>query len=310
MRLDGMPEFDRLPEEQRAKIQKAEDRFWNVCEKINMKTRAANFSKDMDYLKFEDNVLCSEFTAYELMTIANIVDREQITIFSPPNVGLFRAVIKDVAEEAKKLIVAIRSVGGGGIERTVLPDGSIHPSLDFMCDLETGKRIDELYDQTILNLRRIAARAMKNNATIQKIGADAKRGADAAEKVFNEMQPMQAGVELLVKSKLKRIEDGRKAQAKAKVDPDVLKLKERAAADMKCAIARVRDDRDVKAGKHGAVLAACRRVCNEFRPLTTKKNALGKFERYAPLLGENGKPIQPDTLAKNYRMSRTRESKQ
>ena len=74
-------------------------------------------------------------------------------------------------EEAKKLIVAIRSVGGGGIERTVLADGRIDPYLDFEYDIETGKQIDELYDQTILNLRRIAARAMKNNATIQGIAA-------------------------------------------------------------------------------------------------------------------------------------------
>ena len=49
------------------------------------------------------------------------------------------------------------------------------------------------------------------------------------------------------------------------------------------------------------VIGECRKVCKEFVSLTTKKNALGKCEAYAPLTGANDKPIKPETLAKNYR---------
>lgn len=77
--------------------------------------------------------------------------------------------------------------------------------------------------------------------------------------------------------------------------------RDRAATDMKNALKRVHDDPDVRAGKHGAVLAACRRVCREFTPLTSRKNALGKYEEYAPLTGAGGESIKPETLAKNYR---------
>lgn len=73
---------------------------------------------------------------------------------------------------------------------------------------------------------------------------------------------------------------------------------ERAAQDMRTALNRVHDRM-----KHGSknVIGECRKVCKEFEPLTTKKNELGKFESYAPLTGVDGKPIKPDTLAKNYR---------
>jgi len=57
-----------------------------------------------------------------------------------------------------------------------------------------------------------------------------------------------------------------------------------------------------KNGKRVIVLDACRAVCKEFKWKTKKKNALGKCaDGYYPLTGADGKPIKPETLAKNYR---------
>lgn len=69
----------------------------------------------------------------------------------------------------------------------------------------------------------------------------------------------------------------------------------RANRDVETALNRVADDPNVKAGKHGAILDACRRVCKQFTPLTgTKKN-----ERiYLPLTRADGKPLKPETLAR------------
>lgn len=105
-------------------------------------------------------------------------------------------------------------------------------------------------------------------AAVQDVGrkVDATRTdvAEAEERTqmtihdrFKSLEPMQAGVELLVEKKSKRSRDGKKAQAKAAVDPDIAETKKRAADDMRRAIERVRDDPNVKAGKHGAISAAC-----------------------------------------------------
>lgn len=73
---------------------------------------------------------------------------------------------------------------------------------------------------------------------------------------------------------------------------------ERAKRDMEKALKRVADDPDVKAGKHGAIIAACRRECSHFKTLPgAKKNA----PTYLPLTGEDDKPVKPETLAKRFR---------
>ena len=76
---------------------------------------------------------------------------------------------------------------------------------------------------------------------------------------------------------------------------------ERAKCDVETALKRVADDPDVRAGKHGAVIAACRRVCKRFATLTdAKKNA----PTYLPLTKADGKPLTPKTLARYYRKRR------
>ena len=174
--------------------------------------------------------------------------------------------------------------------------------------------------ETLLNAT--AARADETIKAINAVGekVDAARGdiADVGKKLsdendrmqqlihdrFADLKPTQAGVDYLVGKKTQHTRNAKKAQAQANKDEKVCNDKQRAADDMHRALERVRDDPNVKAGKHGAVLAACRRVCKEFNPLTTKKNALGKFEQYAPLTDWQLKPIKPETLARNYRDSR------
>lgn len=73
---------------------------------------------------------------------------------------------------------------------------------------------------------------------------------------------------------------------------------QRAKRDIETALERVAADPYVKAGKHGAILAACRRVCKRFTPLTgAKKN--GRI--YLSLTKADGKPLTPETLARYYR---------
>ena len=105
------------------------------------------------------------------------------------------------------------------------------------------------------------------------------------------------GVEWLVADRQRKIKDN-KGRGKVNQEKGNTEESKRAARDMQTALNRVRDRM-----KRGAknVIGECRKVCNEFEPLTTKKNELGKFESYAPLTGVDGKPIKPDTLAKNYR---------
>ena len=119
-------------------------------------------------------------------------------------------------------------------------------------------------------------------------------------KQLEEQRRIANGVDFLVgdrqKTKAANTERGKENQTKGNTEE-----RNRAAADMKIALKRVHDDPNVKAGKHGALMTACRRVCREFKSLTNKKNALGKYEEYAPLTVAGGEPIQPETLAKNYR---------
>lgn len=86
--------------------------------------------------------------------------------------------------------------------------------------------------------------------------------------------------------------------------------RQRANRDLKTALKRVADDPDVKDGKHGAVIAACRRVCKQFTPLKgAKKNA----PLYLQLTQADGTPLKPETLARYFReqygTKRARKSK-
>lgn len=74
--------------------------------------------------------------------------------------------------------------------------------------------------------------------------------------------------------------------------------RQRAERDVETALERVADDPDVKAGKHGAIIAVCSRVCVQFTPLTgAKKNG----RAYLPLTKADGEPLKPETLARYYR---------
>ena len=129
----------------------------------------------------------------------------------------------------------------------------------------------------------------KINAALQAQGAD--------------VASTRTGVAFLVNDRKGKIKTNRKrgAENQAKgIDAD----RKRAAADMNAALDRVRRriaDAE-KNGKRAIVLVACRAVCKEFTAKTKKKNALGKCaDGYYPLTGADGKPIKPETLAKNYR---------
>lgn len=162
---------------------------------------------------------------------------------------------------------------------------------------------DEWFDMTPNALiKALPGKPSENLGEIFKELLDAnERTQNAIYQGFKNLEPTQAGVDFLVSKKHGRSAAAKAAQAKAKDDADIAKAKDRAAADMNRALQKVRDDKDVKANKHGAVIAACRRVCKEFTPLTTKKNALGKFEQYDPLRDWLGDEIKPDSLARNYR---------
>ena len=108
------------------------------------------------------------------------------------------------------------------------------------------------------------------------------------------------GVDYLVDDRKKR-KAANKERGKDNQGKGCDETRERAAEDMKSAIRRVHDNKDVRSGKHGALLKVCRRVCKKFKPITTKKNSLGEYEAYTPLTGTGGEEIKPETLAKNYR---------
>ena len=92
--------------------------------------------------------------------------------------------------------------------------------------------------------------------------------------------------------------------------------RQRAERDVQTALTRVANDPNVKAGKYGAILAACRRQCDwndnaghkhkgKFKPLTTKKTSSGEYAEYAPLTDWQCKPLKPETLARYYRKRHT-----
>jgi len=159
---------------------------------------AADFSTTDGIRAFEDRAR-SEYTAEELWILADSSVDEWGTMSK--RTSACKRSIKWLADEAINLIALIRGLGAGGIKYPLVEteDGNkmIHPYLTYKCDLATGKQIDELYNQTIVSLRMMAARAKENNATVQDVAhdvraaradiaavcADAKRGADAAERV-------------------------------------------------------------------------------------------------------------------------------
>lgn len=83
--------------------------------------------------------------------------------------------------------------------------------------------------------------------------------------------------------------------------------RERSKHDMAEALAKVRNQVIAKEKKHGVrhvsaqILPICRRVCNQFKPLSNKKDKRGEYVSYQKLTGSNGEPIKPETLAKRYR---------
>lgn len=105
------------------------------------------------------------------------------------------------------------------------------------------------------------------------------------------------GVDWLVQNRMGKMKENAKVgkgnQAKGNKDE-----RNRAADDMEKALNRVHDRM-----KNGAtnVLDVCREVCKNFLPLTSRKNALGKYEDCAPLTRADGEAVKPETLAKNYR---------
>ena len=109
----------------------------------------------------------------------------------------------------------------------------------------------------------------------------------------------QAGVSFLVHDRMGKqaanSKRGKESREKAVRDDAE---RQRAERDLETALKRVADDTDIKAGRHGAIIAACRRVCGQFTPLTgAKKNG----RAYLSLTKEDGKPLKPETLAKYYR---------
>lgn len=130
-----------------------------------------------------------------------------------------------------------------------------------------------------------------------------KRTGSLIHQRFDDLVPVKTGVDYLVTERINR-KAANRAKGKAsqqKAAPEYAEARKRAAADMEKAVRRVADDPDVKAGKHTAVMTACRRVCKEFAPLTSKRNAMGKYENYAPLTDWKGSAVQPETVAKNFR---------
>lgn len=201
------------------------------------------------------------------------------------------------------------------------------------------KRID--YGDGLLEAVKAHCAGLKND--IAAVGADAHAGRVAAEhaahdaaaargdiadseertqfvihKGFEDMEPVKTGVAILVTKKHNRSRNGKAAQRKAKNDPEIQSAKKRAADDMHRALERVRDDPAVIAGNHGAVLTACRRLCDwkddaghvhhgKFEQLTTSKK-YGE-PQYAPLMDWQGNPIKPETLARNFRDARKAKPK-
>lgn len=122
------------------------------------------------------------------------------------------------------------------------------------------------------------------------IDANARRGAEAAEGA-------QAGVSFLVHDRMGR-QAANSKRGKESHEKAVRDEAKRAKRDVETALKRVAEDPDVKAGKYGAIIAACRRVCSRFRTLPGAK----KNERiYLPLTKADGKPLTPETLARYYR---------
>ena len=112
----------------------------------------------------------------------------------------------------------------------------------------------------------------------------------------------QAGVSFLVHDRMGKqaanSKRGKESHEKAVRDDAERK---RAKHEMKTALKRVAEDPDVKAGKHGAIIAACRRVCGQFAPLTgAKKNGT----IYLQLTKADGEPPKPETLARYHRKRR------
>lgn len=112
--------------------------------------------------------------------------------------------------------------------------------------------------------------------------------------------------EWLVNDRKRKISEnskrGKESQAKGNYE-----ARERAKSDMEAALAKVRNRVTTKEKKHGVehgsvqILEICRKVCSEFKPLSPKKNAFGKFENCEVLKKSNGEPVKPETLAKHYR---------
>lgn len=113
------------------------------------------------------------------------------------------------------------------------------------------------------------------------------------------MESTEAGVSFLMHDRMKTQAANRK-RGKENREKAVFadNERQRAERDIETALERVAADPNVNAGKHGAIIAACRRVCSRFATLTdSKKNA----PTYLPLTQADGTPLKPETLARYYR---------
>ena len=163
-------------------------------------------------------------------------------------------------------------------------------SIDYNVEIATLNALTPQRTEAIDKLKHIEEkidRAREDHADLQ---ADTTAAALNTSRAAN-------GIEFLVSDRKRKLaankQRGKDNQARGNTEE-----MERAARDMKTALNRVHDRM-----KKGAtnLLAECRSVCKRFKPLTNRKNELGKYAECVPLTGASGKAIKPETLAKNYR---------
>lgn len=230
--------------------------------------------------------------------------KDRVKIYAPLKM-LLRAIAETWTECAAPALGALDHIAelqgtfnGDDDERITLDEAR---QLDEKIKAERAGLKDDLrkLSETLLNANAARADEMLAaiNATRETLRADiADVRADTTAAAINSHKAKTAAETLLalrLERREKNKERGKTNQATGNTEAD-----ERAARDMQTALNRVRDR--IKNGAKN-VLGECRTVCKEFEPLTTKKNALGKYEAYAPLTGANDEPIKPETLAKNYR---------
>ena len=156
-----------------------------------------------------------------------------------------------------------------------------------------------MVDDIKKTLAAIAAAAEANGAKLDALQGTANETQAEAAGAKVAAEGAQNGVSFLVHDRMGKqaanSKRGKESREKAVRDDAE---RQRAERDLETALKRVADDPNVKAGKHGAIRAACRRECSHFTPLTgAKKNG----RAYLSLTKADGKPLKPETLARYYR---------